>query len=273
MTQSAPPSGSPMQLPATWDAVAPGYAEELSRHTTYAEEALRIAGIRPGARVLDVGTGPGVLAFLAAARGATVDAVDFSPGMIAQVHARCAREQIANVRAMVMDAQALGFPDESFDAAFALFMFMFVPDRARAFRELQRVLRPGGRVVVATWAPIDRRPLMKIGFDALAEALPELPQPQKGDLQQPDECIRELSAAGFRDVGVTAVTATIRAESPEHYLAIMERTGAPFAMLRKRLGAEGWAAAQQRMLESLRRRIPASGLELAAEALLTSGMR
>jgi len=273
MTNAAAPPASPMQLPSTWDAVAPGYAEAFARHTAYAEEALRIASPASSARVLDVGTGAGALAFAAAPRVARVDAVDFSPGMIEQVRARCAREHVANVHAAVMDAQSLGFADASFDAAFSLFTFMFVPDRARAFRELHRVLSPGGRVVVATWAPIDRRPMMKLGFDAMAEALPELPQPQKGDLQQPDECIAELSAAGFGAVGVSTFSASIRADSSEHYLSIMERTGAPFAMLKKRLGEEGWAAATRRLLEAVRRRIPAGGVDLAAEAMLTSGTR
>ena len=273
MTDAPTPPASPMQMPATWDAVASGYAEELGRHTAYAEEALRIAAPAPSARVLDVGTGPGVLAFLVAPRVAQVDAVDFSPGMIEQVRARGERERITNVRGAVMDAQSLAFADATFDAAFSLFVFMFVPDRARGFRELFRVLKPGGRVVVATWAPIDRRPMMKVGFEALAEALPELPPPQKGDLQQPEECIRELSAAGFGAVEVRAFSASLHVDSPEQYLAMMERTGAPFAMLKKRLGPEGWAAAMSRMVEALRPRIPVGGVDLAAEALITSGTR
>lgn len=265
-----------MQQPATWDSVAVGYAEELGRKTRFAEEALRLAAVGAGERVLDVGTGPGVLAFAAArqvGQAGRVDAVDFSPGMIEQVQARAEREGAGNVHAAVMDGQALSFPDHSFDAAFSLFVFMFFPDRARAFRELHRVLEPGGRAVIATWAPIDRRPWMQIGFDALAEALPEMPRVQKGDLQLPDECIAEMSAAGFHDVQVTKVTDTVHTESPEHYVEAMLRTGAPFRALEQRLGPEAWSAARARLLEAVRKRIPAGGTDLSAEALLTSGRR
>jgi ubiquinone/menaquinone biosynthesis C-methylase UbiE len=262
-----------MQQPATWDAVASGYAEELGRRAGFADEARRIAALRSTDRVLDVGTGPGVMAFAAAPHVARVDAVDFSPGMIEQVRARCEQERIANVHGAVMDGQALTFGDRSFDVAFSLFVFMFFPDRARAFRELYRVLAPGGRAVIATWAPIERRPWMKVGFDALAQALPDMPKMQKGDLQDPDECRAEMSAAGFGDVRVQAFSDSIHVESPEQYVAAMIRTGAPFAALKKRLGPEAWAAAEQRLLAAVRERIPQHGTDLAAEALFTSGTR
>ena len=238
MTEVQPPPISPLQNPATWDAVAAANDEELGSQVSYAEQSLRL-----------------------------------SPPMIEQIRECCARERIANVHAAVMDAQALAFPDATFDAAYSLFAFMFFPDRARAFGEMRRVLKPGGRAMVATWAPIEQRPLMKVGFDALAEALPQLPPPQKGDLQTPEDCIAETSAAGFRDVRVQAFSASLHVASPEHYVAMMGRTGAPFAALRKRLGEEAWTAAEQRLLEGVRRRIPATGADLPAEALLTSAVK
>jgi ubiquinone/menaquinone biosynthesis C-methylase UbiE len=264
---------SPMQLPSTWDAVASGYAEIMLRHTAYAEQALDLAELVPSDRVLDVGTGPGLLALLAARRAAQVSAVDFSPAMVEQLVALSARDGVKNIDTGVMDAQSLAFPDASFDAAFSLFVFMFIPDRARAFLELRRVLRPGGRAVVATWAPIERRPLMKIGFDALAEVLPELPGPQKGDLQTPEDCVREMSAAGFRDVTVKAFSASVQIESAEHYLDVMERSGAPFVMLKKRFGEQAWTDIQLRLTEAVRRRLPDGPTDLTAEALLTRGLR
>jgi ubiquinone/menaquinone biosynthesis C-methylase UbiE len=193
--------------------------------------------------------------------------------MIAQLRARAERERITNVEAQVMDAQSLAFPDGAFDAAFSLFAFMFIPDRARAFRELRRVLRDGGKAVVATWGPIERRPLMKVGMDALAEALPELPPMQKGDLQSVGDCVRELSEAGFRDVSARPFSASVHVTSAEHYLEIMDKTGAPFAALRKRLGDEAWAAAMQRMLAAVRRSVPPTGIDFSAEAMLMSGTR
>ena len=263
-----------MQLPATWTASAAGYAEDVVKHAElYAQRALEIVSLRPTDSVLDVAAGPGSLAFVAARRVARVVAIDFADGMVEQIRARAGRDGVSNVEAMVMDAQSLDFPNASFDAAFCMFGFMFFSDRARAFRELYRVLRPGGRALVATWAPLDRRPMMKVGFESLAEALPQLPPMTKGDLQQPDECVREMSGGGFHDVGSQVFAASMHVDSAEHYLRVMERAGAPFVALKKKLGAEAWAQAEARLLDAVRRRIPAEGADLAAEAILTVGTR
>lgn len=272
-TPPAPATG-PMQQPATWDAVAPGYAEVVSRwFGAVAVEAARDASLESSDRVIDVAAGPGTLALVVAPQVAEVTATDFSPGMIAELGARAARAGLDNVEGAVMDAQALDVADGAFDVAFCLFGFMFFPDRPRAFRELHRVLRPGGRVVVATWTPIERRPLMQIGFDAVAEVFPDLPRPGKGDLQQPEECVAEMTDAGFREVSARLFTASVRVESAEQYLEDTERSGLPLAVLRKKLSPAVWADAYARLLEVVRRRVPAGGADLTAEAILTRGRR
>jgi ubiquinone/menaquinone biosynthesis C-methylase UbiE len=262
-----------MGLPATWDLLAAGYANDVEPHfRVFSEQALALAPFDSGARVLDVAAGPGTLTFLAAARGAYVSAVDFSLGMVEQLRQRVRRDSIKGVDAEVMDAQSLTFHDGTFHAAFFMFGAMFIPDRGRAFRELRRVLRPESRAVVATWAPIDRRPIMQVGFAVMAEVFPDLPPPLKGDLQDHESCIRELSDAGFRDVTAQSFTGAMRVDSPEHYLAFMERSG-PMAMLRQRMGEDTWRATAPRLLESIAKHIPAGGADLSAEAILTVGTR
>ena len=264
----------PLGVPEVWDAIAGSYAKDVTPFfAMYADEALRIVGVGPSFRVLDVASGPGTLTFLAAPRVARVTAVDFSPKMIDELKSRAARDGVSNVEAQVMDAQALDFAEETFDAAFCLFAFMFFPDRAQAFREMRRVVRDGGKALVATWAPIERRPFLKIAFDAMAEAIPGLPPMPKGDLQQPEACIEEMSAAGFRDVSVYPFTGSLRIDSAEHLLQTMERSGAGFAALRKRVGEAGWPNVQKRLLEGIARRIPEGGADFTADALLTVGSR
>jgi ubiquinone/menaquinone biosynthesis C-methylase UbiE len=269
-----PPQRSPMQVPETWDTVAPGYAEEAQKHAEhYSREALRRVPIESGARVLDIATGPGTLAFLAAETAAHVVAVDFSPGMIDELVARARATGVSNVEGRVMDARNLEVPDGSFDVVYCMFAFMFFPDRAKVFSECHRVLRPGGHLMIGTWAPIDRRPLMKLGFDAMAEALPSAPPPQKGDLQSPAECVREMTDAGFSDVESLPFSASWLVESAEQYVGFMERSGAPLAMLRKKFGPDAWEEIQRKLVDGVRSRLPQGRAELSAEALLTCGTR
>jgi SAM-dependent methyltransferase len=259
-----------MQLAQTWDCVASGYAEASLRFRAFADEAWRVAG-SPTGRLLDVAAGPGTLALMAAAGATHVTAVDFSPGMVTELRERAARAGLTNIEAHVMDAQALALADESFDVAFCMFGFMFFPDRSRVFAELHRVLRPGGRMVISTWAPIERRPVMKIAFDALAEILPDLPPPAKGDLQQPEVCVREAGAAAFRDVVAHPFTGAIHFDSAEQYVQVLTRSAPPIVAVRTHLG-DAWPAVEQRMIERVRRSIPGPA-DLAAEAIFTTGTR
>ncbi len=271
-----PPStsgASPQQLPSTWDTVAPTYAESVAQWGAYAEEALRLVSLGPKDRVLDIATGPGTLAVRASARAAHVTASDFSPGMIEELKREVAKQRLANVEALVADAQALPVPDASFDAAFCMFGFFFFPDRARAFAEMHRALRPGGRALIATWAPIAQRPLMQIGFEAMAEALPQVPLPAKGDLQSEEDCVREMSAAGFRDVATSLFTQSVRIDSAAHYLELVVKATAPCALMRKKLGEEAFEATMQRVLPHLEKRIPPGGRTLTAQAIFTTAVR
>jgi len=267
------PGGGPMQQASTWSAVAEGYAEETKDLKVFAEAALGLAQVAQIARVLDVASGAGALALRAAERGARVVATDFAPGMIDKLRELATARGLGGLEAHVMDAQQLALEAGSFDAAFCLFGFMFFPDRDRAFRELLRVLAPGGRAVVATWAPIERRPLMQVGFEAMAEVLPQMPRPQKGDLQEPAECIAEMSAAGFREVTTHSVVGSATYASAAEYVHRSVRSNAPIVMLKTRLG-DAWPATEARLIEAVQKRVPAGGpFELTAEAILTCGTR
>jgi SAM-dependent methyltransferase len=128
-----------------YDAVAEGIWEVGQR-------IVRAADVRPGERVLDVAAGTGNAAIRAAEAGATVTALDLTPELFAPGRRRAAEAGV-EIEWVEGDAEALPFEDGSFDVVLSTFGVMFAPRHRVAAAELARVLRPGGRLAVAAWAP------------------------------------------------------------------------------------------------------------------------
>lgn len=230
---------SPMSQVASWDLVASEYERELM--PVFAEFARQtLARVPPGQRALDVATGPGTLAFLAAAEGARVDAIDFSPHMIERLQRALAQEPCA-IDARVGDGMALPYADATFDAAYSQFGLMFFPDRGRGLRELWRVLKPGARAAVASWQPLARNEVLFtvvnwLGELAVAAGVPPTP-PMIGPLSDEDSCVAELRAAGFADPEVQALTAHAEFADSTTMIESFVRSNVHFALLKSRLGA------------------------------------
>lgn len=110
-------------------------------------QVLAALGVEPGERILDVGCGTGVLAARIQALGATVTGVDPAPGMISQ--ARRSRRTRGHLEFHVAAAENLPFPDAAFDAVVSAASMHHWSDPARGLREVSRVLRPVGRLVLA----------------------------------------------------------------------------------------------------------------------------
>lgn len=108
--------------------------------------------IKPGQRVLDVACGAGQLSLPAARAGAQVTGVDIATNLVEQAQAR-ASEAGLSVEFDEGDAEALDFPDASFDVVFSLIGAMFAPRPERVAAEMLRVCRPGGRLVMGNWTP------------------------------------------------------------------------------------------------------------------------
>jgi SAM-dependent methyltransferase len=137
----------------------------------------------------------------------------------------------------------LPFAEASFDRAFSMFGLMFFPDRLLGFRELLRVLVPGGVAVVSSWAAEDGDTWRNLIWDAVREHLPNLPlggsAPPLGNVA---DCHQKMTAAGFEDVEVHELTHTLPRMTTRQGWAWMVRATAPVALLRQSLGPTKWAA-------------------------------
>ena len=110
-------------------------------------DAIERMGIKPGDRVLEVGVGTGINAALYPSY-CSVTGVDFSSSMLEKARERVARKGVRNVRLLEMDAANMKFADDSFDIVYAPYVISVVPDPVAVTREMRRVCRPGGRIVI-----------------------------------------------------------------------------------------------------------------------------
>jgi ubiquinone/menaquinone biosynthesis C-methylase UbiE len=138
----------------SYDATAAEFATLTNRYSgRVAARMLDLAAVSAGDRVLDVGTGTGLLARFAAARGAEAVGIDHSAGMLGQAQGEADGAGVGSrTQFLQMDAEALSFDDEAFDVCTSLYVLRHLPNPLAAAREMHRTLKSGGRLVVAIGA-------------------------------------------------------------------------------------------------------------------------
>ena len=143
-----------------WDLAAASYESLWRAQLACAQRALLArAALAAGERVLDVACGTGLVALAAAesvGASGSVAGIDLSSRMVDGARRRAEERGLPNAMFARMDAERLEFPDESFDVVLCALGLMYMPDPAQAMREMRRVLRPGGRIVVAVWGDRSR---------------------------------------------------------------------------------------------------------------------
>jgi ubiquinone/menaquinone biosynthesis C-methylase UbiE len=222
----------------------------------WAAELVARAGLQPGVRVLDVASGLGPVARLAAAAAGPsgrVVASDISAAMLAAAAARPVDPRWAPIEYLECPASAIAAGDDSFDAVLCQQGLQFFPDRAAAAGEMHRALRPGGAVVLSTWAA--ERPLGLFGpvNETLREAgLPE-PYPRAFDSDSYRLSVVDLhdllQATGFREVRVQ--TAELEATWETADAATATLLGTPFGPLVSALPADAQLQLRARLASKL----------------------
>jgi demethylmenaquinone methyltransferase / 2-methoxy-6-polyprenyl-1,4-benzoquinol methylase len=207
------------QVRAMFDRVAGVYdllnsVMSAGLHHRWRERAADLACVGPGSHVLDVATGTGDLAIELARRvapGGQVLGSDFSEAMLARARAK-PKPADAELRFEWGDALELSFADGTFDAATVGFAARNFADLARGLREMRRVVRPGGRVVVLDFTTPTKPPLslfFRLWFDRVvpllgrlagdSEAYTYLPNSVKR-FPAPAELAAELERAGLCEI-------------------------------------------------------------------------
>ena len=185
-----------------------------------AKDLIDVASLRAGESVLDVGCGTGVVTRLAAERvgpDGAVTGLDVNPGMLAV--ARSVTPPDLEIEWHEASAESMPLPDGAFDVVLCQLSLQFVPDRPQALREMHRVLKPGGRLVITLPGPA--APM----FEILADAMGRHIAPQAAgfvrvvfSLDEEAEIKNLLNGAGFRDVSAEAEIRDLALPAPKDFL-------------------------------------------------------
>ena len=158
-------------------------------------------GITPGMRVLDLGSGDGTTALPEARLGADVLGVDIASNLVEAGNRRAEAEGLTNCRFQVGDASHLDeLADDTFDLVVSIFGAMFAPRPHDVARELVRVTRPGGRIVLGNWIPGD--PTLVAQILKISSAYS--PPPPEGFISPMTWGVEENVIERFGEAGVSA---------------------------------------------------------------------
>lgn len=260
------------------------HAADVADMTRAATDVL-LAGarLRPGANVLDVACGPGESAFAAArlvAPGGSVVATDFAPEMVAGAERIAAARGVEGVTFRVADAEALPFPDGSFDAVTCRYGVMFFPRPEQAMREFRRVLRPGGRASLVAWGPREANPYMSAIVGPFMRRLgggppedPDAPTPFR--FAAPGRLAAVLRAGGFDDVEEEVKEIPwVYSGTPERVWAVaQDLSSSAFQGFREKMTPADLAAASQEALAAIRARYDGKKVDFTATIVHTTGTR
>jgi SAM-dependent methyltransferase len=272
------------QQKAQWSAAAPGWersSEWFDKNTTdLVNWMCDAAGIRPGHVVLDVACGAGQPSVTAAQRvrpDGRVIATDLSPQMVDVTRRRAERLGLDNLDVREMEAQALTFPDASFDAATCRFGLMFCPDPVRAAAEVRRVLRPGARFALAVWDVPAKNPFFTSIASVVAQFVPTPPpgptDPGVFRLAPPGELERVVRAAGFSDISVEPRPMTLTYDSLDDYWRIQTDLAAPLRAALASMTPERVAELKTQLFAALEPHMDGKAVRLAAAPLCASARR
>lgn len=190
--------------------------------TMPAAKLVKFAQVAEGQRVLDAACGTGVVAVTAARRGAKVSGLDLSPALLERAR-RNATVAAVDIDFVEGDAEALPYPDASFDVVLSQYGHIFAPRPAVAVQEMLRVLKAGGRIAFSTWPP---ELFMGRQFTFIARYLPPPPSavaaaPSPALWGDPD-VIRERLGESVTDVHFERDTMIMPSLSPQHTRIVQE---------------------------------------------------
>jgi SAM-dependent methyltransferase len=255
-----------------WNERARFYDDYTARLTGFAVgPLLDAAGVRTGARVLDVCCGPGTASEECTRRGAIVTGIDLSEDMIAVA---AGKGLAATFR--TGDAEALPFADHSFDCVICNFGILHLPEPERGMAEAARVLARGGRYAYATWCGPEASPFFRTIIGAVSAqgsmdvGLPPAPPPFR--FADRGEAEIAMRGAGFSDVSFTDVPIVLECPA-DAAVDFIQRATVRMTMLIEAQTPEARARIEQTIREKFGEFAADGMVRVPIPAIVVSGAR
>lgn len=262
---------------AGYNLIAARYAAGSALRASLSEALLAAADLAPGQRLLDLASGPGVLAREAAGRlgGGLAVASDLAELALREGRAQAGAAGVANLVFAAADAEALGFPSAGFDRLLCGLGLMFFPHPDRALAEMARVLRPGGRLALSVWGEEARAPLVACALQCLRRLLPPPKAARLSPFRFGDPAVlrRTLEAAGFSDVAIQTHVLRCEFVSPADYWQAFRDLAGGAAMSLSRLPTEVIDRLAREVGQELEPHRQDEGYCLDSEVLIATGRK
>jgi enediyne biosynthesis protein CalE5 len=231
-----------------WNRVAPAWEKwdrRLEENMAFVNYRLiSDARLRPGQRVLDLGSGTGCPALLAAQAVGDAGAVvglDLADRMLAVARRKAAGLGLSNITFQTADITTLPFEPASFDAVISRFCLMFLPEIPKALAEIVRVLKPAGYLAAAVWSAPENNPFITLPMNVLKSYLalppPDPEQPGIFRLAGKDELAGMARRAGLPVLEDEELTGESFYESVDEYYDGLMEMAAPIQPLFATLSA------------------------------------
>jgi SAM-dependent methyltransferase len=260
-----------------WDRWGPTLEKWLGEAT---EVMLDLAGVGPGARVLDVAAGAGGQSIAAARRvgpSGVVLATDISSRILEYAERQATAAGLMNIQTKTMDGEEIDVEESFYDAVISRVGLIYFPDQQAALKGMLRALKPGGRVAAIVYSTPERNGFFSIPV-SIVRRRAELPPPAPGQpgpfsLGGDGVLAATLARAGFRNVEVRVVAAPLRMASAAECLRFERES---FGALHQMLGGLDEAArdaAWQEIERELARFEGEQGFEAPCELLVAAGTK
>lgn len=226
------------QQKASWNKFSPGWKkwDELMMDflKPMGDEIIRLIKPKGNEVILDIasGTGEPGLTIATMLNGGKVVITDLSEDMLAIAREHAALRGIKNIETRACDVCELPFPDNTFDAISCRFGFMFFPDMHLAAKEMQRVLKPGGRIATAVWNGPDKN-FWVTAIGGTINKNMQLPPPPP-DAPGMFRCAKSgliqdiFKEAGLKNTSEKEVTGKLKCGTADQYWNLMTEVAAPF---------------------------------------------